>query len=190
LRHGVPDIFIFKNDTDSLVDAKNIEKALADLHQIQKLNAFIEEWCEREQDGQRVFTAALNSYKELDKFEEVLEKLLCSKLNERFPPPSDRSDSEQCPPAATWTEGSPFRGLEAFQFLHAPVFCGRTRAIGEVLDRLRRKAAQGGPFVLILGASGSGKSSLAMARVLPLLVKPGTIEGVGLWRRVVFRPGG
>jgi ABC-type glutathione transport system ATPase component len=44
--------------------------------------------------------------------------------------------------------------------------------------------------VLILGASGSGKSSLAMAGVLPLLVKPGTIEGVGLWRRVVFRPGG
>jgi hypothetical protein len=28
-----------------------------------------------------------------------------------------------------------------------------------------------------------------MAGVLPLLVKPGTIEGVGLWRRVVFRPG-
>ena len=29
-----------------------------------------------------------------------------------------------------------------------------------------------------------------MAGVLPLLVKPGTIEGVSLWRRVVFRPGG
>jgi hypothetical protein len=29
-----------------------------------------------------------------------------------------------------------------------------------------------------------------MAGVLPLLVKPGAIEGVGLWRRVVFRPGG
>jgi hypothetical protein len=56
------------------------------------------------------------------------------------------------------------------------VFCGRTHAIGEVLDRLRRKAAQGRPFVLILGASVSGKSSLAMAGVLPLLVKPGTMS--------------
>ena len=70
------------------------------------------------------------------------------------------------------------------------MFCGRTRAIGEVLDRLRRKAAHGRSFLLILGASGSGKSSLAMAGVLPLLIKPGTIEGVSLWRRVVFRPGG
>ena len=70
------------------------------------------------------------------------------------------------------------------------MFCGRTHAIGEVFYRLRRKAAHGRPFVLILGASGSGKSSLAMAGVLPLLAKPGTIEGVGLWRRIVFRPGG
>jgi hypothetical protein len=102
------------------------------------------------QDGQRIFTAALNRYQALDQFEQVLEKLLVGKLNERFPRASDHSDSEKSPPAPTWTEGSPFRGLEAFQFLHAPVFCGRTHAIGEVLDRLRRKAAQGRPFVLIL----------------------------------------
>jgi hypothetical protein len=192
---GTPDIFIFKNDTRPLlevdVDSRG-KKARADLEQWMDLNAFIEKWSEREQDGQRVFTAALNRYQSLDQFEQVLEKLLASKLNERFPPAPDRSGSEQDglrPAAATWTQGSPFRGLEAFQFMHAPVFCGRTHAIGEVLERLRRKAAQGRPFVLILGASGSGKSSLAMAGVLPLLVQPGTIEGVGLWRRVVFRPG-
>jgi hypothetical protein len=192
---GTPDIFIFKNDTKPLlevdVDSRG-KKARADLEQWMDLNAFIEKWSEREQDGQRVFTAALNRYQALDQFEQVLEKLLASKLNERFPPAPDRSGSEQDglrPTAPTWTHGSPFRGLEAFQFVHAPVYCGRTHAIGEVLERLRRKAAQGRPFVLILGASGSGKSSLAMAGVLPLLDKPGTIEGVGLWRRVVFRPG-
>jgi hypothetical protein len=125
--------------------------------------------------------------------EQILEKLLLGKLKERFPPVSGPSESQSRtlkPPTLIWTEGSPFRGLEAFQFEHAPVFCGRTHAIGEVLDRLRWKAAQGRSFVLILGASGSGKSSLAMAGVLPLLIKPGTIEGAGLWRRVIFRPGG
>ena len=39
------------------------------------------------------------------------------------------------------------------------------------------------------GPSGSGKSSLVRAGVLPLLTQPGTIEGIGLWRRAVTRPG-
>jgi hypothetical protein len=45
------------------------------------------------------------------------------------------------------------------------------------------------PFVLVVGASGSGKSSLVRAGVLPLLTQPETIEGVGLWRWSVTRPG-
>jgi len=45
------------------------------------------------------------------------------------------------------------------------------------------------PFVIVVGPSGSGKSSLVQAGVLPLLTQPGTIEGIGLWRRAVTRPG-
>src|SRR5262249_30069855 len=44
-------------------------------------------------------------------------------------------------------------------------------------------------FVLVLGASGSGKSSLARAGVLPMLVQPGVIEGAQLWRRAILKPG-
>jgi hypothetical protein len=164
-------------------------KTEAELAQWKALIAFIKEWSEGEQDGQRIFRTALNRYQTLDRFEQVLEKLLLGNVNERFPQASDppESQSRSLKPPVLWTEGSPFRGLEAFRFQHATVFCGRTHAVGEVLDRLRWKAAHGRPFVLILGASGSGKSSLAMAGVLPLLIKPGTIEGVGFWRRVVFR---
>ncbi len=40
----------------------------------------------------------------------------------------------------------------------------------------------------MLGPSGSGKSSLIRAGVLPLLSQPGIIANVGLCRRAVFRP--
>ncbi len=86
-------------------------------------------------------------------------------------------------------KSTPFRGLDVFDFEHAPIFFRRTRAIGEVLEALEQQRKVWRPFVLIVGASGSGKSSLVRAGVLPLLTQPGTIEGVGLWRRAVTRPG-
>jgi len=88
-KRGVPDIFIFKNDTEPLFDAKNLEKTRADLDQLEKLRNFITDWCEGVQEGQRVFKAAVNRYQALDQFEQVLEKLLVGKLDERFPPAPD-----------------------------------------------------------------------------------------------------
>ncbi len=61
---------------------------------------------------------------------------------------------------------SPFLGLSAYQEQHAPVFFGRddeTRVGLELLDR-------GAPgLVMVLGASGSGKSSLVRAGMVPRL---------------------
>ena len=86
-------------------------------------------------------------------------------------------------------KSSPFRGLNFFDFEHAPIFHGRTKAIGEVLEALEAQVRAQRPFVLVVGASGSGKSSLVRAGVLPLLTQPETVEGIGLWRRSVTRPG-
>src|SRR5258708_38505740 len=61
--------------------------------------------------------------------------------------------------------------------------------MGEVLEGVEAQVRAGRPFVLVVGASGSGKSSLVRAGVLPLLTQPETIEGVGLWRWAVTRPG-
>ena len=64
----------------------------------------------------------------------------------------------------------PYPGLEPFQETDAAVYFGRDSEIDEViavLNRRRRNNAHG--FILILGASGCGKSSLVRAGVLPRL---------------------
>ncbi len=91
-------------------------------------------------------------------------------------------------PLTLWTSGSPFRGLAAFEFEHAAIFFGRAQAVGEVVNALRDQAAAGRAFVLVLGMSGSGKSSLVRAGVVPSLVQQGAIPEVSLWRRAVLRP--
>src|SRR5512135_2147437 len=61
----------------------------------------------------------------------------------------------------------PYPGLEPFQETDAAVFFGRDDDISrvrEVLNRRRRNNAKG--FILVLGASGCGKSSLVRAGVL------------------------
>ena len=78
---------------------------------------------------------------------------------------------------------------DLLDFEHAPIFHGRTKAIGEVLEALEAQVRAQRPFVFVVGASGSGKSSLVRAGMLPLLAQTETIQGVGLWRWSVTRPG-
>ncbi len=63
---------------------------------------------------------------------------------------------------------SPFPGLLAFQEQDAAIYFGRDDEIRRLIERLNARRAQGGAKLLaILGASGSGKSSLMRAGVLP-----------------------
>ncbi|MBI4866618.1 MAG: AAA family ATPase [Candidatus Wallbacteria bacterium] len=90
--------------------------------------------------------------------------------------------------ASTWS-GSPFRGLSAFEYEHSRIFFGRAQAISQAVDALRHQAATGRAFLLLLGMSGSGKSSLARAGLMPALCESDVIAGVTAWRRAVLRPG-
>lgn len=84
--------------------------------------------------------------------------------------------------------GPPFLGLEAFQPRHADVFFGREDEILEVRHALREQARDGCSFVLLSGASGSGKSSLARAGVLPAIVGNELDEQVAAWLPVIVTP--
>ncbi|MBA3965002.1 MAG: DUF4062 domain-containing protein [Nitrospirales bacterium] len=77
----------------------------------------------------------------------------------------------EAPPPVIWDikkQGSPYPGLLHFTRAYAPVFFGRELEVGDVLDRLRQPENR---FLLISGASGSGKSSLVDAGVLPKIEK-------------------
>ena len=86
-----------------------------------------------------------------------------------------------------WTgERPPYPGLAAFQESDAPVFFGREDDTRNALAELRRLRRPDAPRVLvILGASGCGKSSLLRAGLLPRL-RPDAFDWVVV---DVFRPG-
>ena len=68
----------------------------------------------------------------------------------------------------------PFPGLMVFEAEDAPVFFGRDSDWRAVSERLNTRRVQGGPRLLVVqGASGSGKSSLLRAGVLPRLRRAG-----------------
>jgi hypothetical protein len=58
----------------------------------------------------------------------------------------------------------PYRGLEAFREAQHRLFFGRDRVVSEMLSRMATRR-----LLIILGPSGSGKSSLVLAGLIPAL---------------------
>jgi WD40 repeat protein/tRNA A-37 threonylcarbamoyl transferase component Bud32 len=87
-------------------------------------------------------------------------------------------------PARVAAEGiCPFKGLASFEPVDADYFFGRERLVAELVARL-----VGAGFLGIVGPSGSGKSSVLRAGLLPALAG-GVLPGSGGWRRLLLRPG-
>src|SRR5208337_1965450 len=155
------------------------------LRQWKSLNAFFESWLK---DGEGQFIGAFNNYYNLEEFERLFREHFRDFLSTQVSSELQRQLIDRRTQTRRWKE-NPFRGLQIFDFEHAPIFQGRTKAIGTVLEALEVQVRAQRPFVLVVGASGSGKSSLVRAGVLPLLTQPETIEGIGLWRWAATKPG-
>jgi WD40 repeat protein/energy-coupling factor transporter ATP-binding protein EcfA2 len=89
-------------------------------------------------------------------------------------------------PALVPSDGAitPYRGLEAFNEEHAEFFFGREANVQRMLEKLK-----GSRFLAVVGPSGSGKSSLVRAGLVPAL-KNGRLQSSESWPIVVFTPGG
>ncbi|WP_028062595.1 nSTAND1 domain-containing NTPase [Solirubrobacter soli] len=94
------------------------------------------------------------------------------------------SAARETPAAPSRVTGvCPFKGLASFQQADAQYFFGRERLVAELVARL-----VGAPLLAIVGPSGSGKSSVLRAGLLPALAA-GVLPGSERCPVVVIRPG-
>jgi WD40 repeat protein/DNA-binding SARP family transcriptional activator len=77
----------------------------------------------------------------------------------------------------------PYKGLAAFDVEDAEYFFGRERLVAELVARL-----VGAPLLAMVGPSGSGKSSVLRAGLLPALAG-GVLPGSHNWTQALIRPG-
>ena len=82
---------------------------------------------------------------------------------------------------------NPYKGLRAFQEGDALDFFGRRQLIEKILDRMQEQVVNQ-RFLAVVGPSGSGKSSVVKAGLLPALRK-GAIAGSDDWFIVEMVPG-
>ena len=86
------------------------------------------------------------------------------------------------PPA---TRLNPFPGLRPFRTDEDYLFFGREKQTAELLALLRQHR-----FLAVVGTSGSGKSSLVRAGLLPELQGGAMLKAGSAWEVVLLRPGG
>lgn len=145
----------------------------------------VKEFFEREfhnDDKYRTFKRASISYSGLEDFEPKLLRQLTRLILKQIPV---LKSAFNLPPI----EGTPYKGLQSFDFTDSDRFFGRTREIRETQRRLIASARKSIPFLLIYGGSGYGKSSLMRAGLAPVITRPGgALAEIQGWRRVSFQP--
>lgn len=165
-----PDVLVYRK-TAPLPDDSESTKT-----EFRALENFWQRWF-RDEEGH--YLAAFDTFGDGDEFADRFERHLRRWLDEQR--------------ETTWDvslQGSPFRGLEAFDESHSAVFFGRSREVERARARLMAAAERGASSLLLIGASGSGKSSLMRAGLIPRLMVPdSTAPLVERWRRLVIRPG-
>ncbi|MDQ3738481.1 MAG: winged helix-turn-helix domain-containing protein [Actinomycetota bacterium] len=90
-------------------------------------------------------------------------------------------------PSAEEALPNPYKGLRAFDETDAADFFGRADLVDEILARLGRDDLQG-RLVLVVGGSGTGKSSVVQAGLLPQ-VRRGDVAGSRQWFVTTMLPG-
>ena len=85
--------------------------------------------------------------------------------------------------SARWAGRQPYRALATYGPQDAELFVGRERLVAELAARVLERR-----LVVVVGCSGSGKSSLVRAGLIPL-ARSGRLPGAGAWATHIIVPG-
>jgi Novel STAND NTPase 1 len=180
---AVPGLHIYRNLPTPVAPLEPREQREGPFRQWDPVQEFCAPW---EKEAGAGFRECCHDFQDLEEFESLFREHFRDFLARRLDP---GIASGKASPRVSYFGSNPFRGLDFFDCEHSALYHGRTRAVGEVLDILKQQAAAKKRFLLVLGPSGSGKSSFVQAGVLPLVTRGGTSAGAGPWRRALTRPG-
>jgi hypothetical protein len=155
LRAGRDVLIYFRQGQRPLPD--NDDEVAEVLSQRKNVRAFRER-LERQGRG-------VNDYQDVEEFRRKLAQHLDQRLTlirDASLPPVHQGTTATEP---SWS-GDPYPGLRSFEPEEAPIFFGRS---DEIADLARWVAEQRRRFVAVIGISGSGKSSLVRAGLVPAL---------------------
>ena len=171
---GRPEVLLYRRTGPVLLNPEDLEFEVQ-TKQYRLVKAFFDALANT--DGS--INRGHNPYENPAEFGELLEFHLKSVIERllREPRVTDAFEEIALPPA--WPK-SPFPGLRAFTAEDAPIFFGRERETDALVKRVEEKRV-----VAVVGASGSGKSSLVGAGLIPRLLLTSGNEG---WRSVWTTP--
>jgi len=138
-------------------------------------------------DADGAVTVAHHSFTDSHEFERRLAEHLRRWLEDEIQSHDSGAAGRQ-----RWRGGSPFRGLQTFEAEHQAIFFGRAESLSSLIQRIRQVEATSPSerqlrLLIVQGMSGSGKTSLINAGLLPLL-EHRPIEGIAHWLSASFRP--
>src|SRR4051812_48156300 len=181
-----PDILVYRRTEAPKISLEDPDdpKIQDALEQRRRVNSFFAHFINS--DGS--LSGGVATYRTQSEFIEHLEsdlRHLIERRLQRVPAVEGAAGAGSVERSVRIWSGSPYPGLRAFTLDEAAIFFGRGREVDALIARLRDPAQR---FLAVVGASGSGKSSLVRAGLLPRL-KAGALEGSQLWPVVAFTPG-
>jgi len=120
--------------------------------------------CQAEElDGIELRDMGEHLLKDFDRPERLFQ-LVIEGLPNEFEPPRTLDKQKEDDAAFRGEVGTPYKGLEAFQPQDAEFFFGREELVDDLAERLAKSS-----FLAVVGPSGSGKSSVVRAGLVPAI---------------------